>query len=136
MNLATLNLPAVFAAALSTLLLGGIWYSPALFGKKWMRACGFTADDLKRGNTGAIFGLAFVFALVMAANLAMFLNAPGTTVAWGATAGVLAGFGWVTLSIAIIALFERRPWSYILINGGYMTLAFALMGAILGAWRR
>jgi hypothetical protein len=32
-------------------------------------------------------------------------------------------------------LFERRPWSYLLINGGYMTVALVLMGAILGGWR-
>ena len=58
-----------------------------------------------------------------------------TTPAWGATAGFLAGFGWVTLSIATIALFERRPWKYTLINGGYMTVAFTVMGLILGGWR-
>jgi hypothetical protein len=46
----------------------------------------------------------------MAANLAMFLNDPKTTLAWGATAGFLAGFGWVTMGIAIVSLFERRPW--------------------------
>lgn len=51
------------------------------------------------------------------------------------TAGFLAGFGWVALGIAVIALFERRSWKYVLINGGYMTVAFVAMGLILGAWR-
>ena len=37
--------------------------------------------------------------------------------------------------IGIIALFERRPWSYVLVNGGYMTVALLLKGTILGAWR-
>jgi hypothetical protein len=32
-------------------------------------------------------------------------------------------------------LFERRPFSYVLINGGYLTIGFALMGLILGLWR-
>jgi len=82
-----------------------------------------------------IFGLAFVFALFMAANLAAFLAEPKTTASWGATAGFLAGFGWVTLGIATIALFERRSAKYVLINGGYMTVSFVLMGLILGAWR-
>jgi hypothetical protein len=50
-------------------------------------------------------------------------------------AGALAGFGWVAMAIAIIAVFENRSWSYIAINGGYMTVAFIVMGAILGAWR-
>ena len=131
-----LNWLAIFAAAVSAVLLGGLWYSPALFGKAWMEACGLTDNDLKRGKTGMIFGCSFVFSLVMAINLAMFLNDARTTAAWGATAGFLAGFGWVALSIAIIALFERRSWKYIFINGGYVTLAFVIMGLILGAWRR
>jgi len=71
----------------------------------------------------------------MAFNLAMFLNDPKTNLAWGATAGFLAGFGWVFMGIAIVSLFERRPLSYVLINGGYLTIALVVMGAILGGWR-
>jgi hypothetical protein len=71
----------------------------------------------------------------MAFNLAMFLNDPKTNLAWGATAGFLAGFGWVAMGIGIVALFERRPFSYVLVNGGYLTVALVLMGAILGGWR-
>ena len=58
---------------------------------------------------------------------------PGTNASWGAFSGFLAGFGWVALGIATIALFERRCWRYILINGGYMTVSFTLMGLIIGA---
>jgi hypothetical protein len=42
----------------------------------------------------------------------------------------------VALGIGIIALFERRSWKYVAINAGYMTVAFVVMGFILGAWRR
>ena len=51
------------------------------------------------------------------------------------TTGALAGFGWVAMAIAIIGVFENRSWAYILINGGYMTVAFVVMGAIIGVWR-
>jgi hypothetical protein len=129
-----LNWFAVLTAAVSTFLIGGLWYSPVLFGRAWMSANGFTQQNLG-GNTGTIFGFAFIFALLMSANLAAFLADAKTTAAWGATAGFLAGFGWVALGIATIALFERRSWKYIAINGGYMTVAFTLMGLILGAWR-
>ena len=80
-------------------------------------------------------GLAFVFALVVAANLAAFLSGPDTTILWGATAGALAGIGWVALGIGKLALFERRPWTYTVINGGYFAVSFIVMGVILGAWR-
>jgi len=35
----------------------------------------------------------------------------------------------------VIALFERRPLSYILINVGYWVVSFVVMGVILAAWR-
>lgn len=130
-----INWLAVLAAAVSTFVLGGLWYSPALFGRAWMSVNQFSQADLAKSNMGKIFGLAFVFAVVMAANLAAFLAEPKTNASWGATAGFLAGFGWVALGIATISLFERRSLRYVLINGGYMTVAFVLMGLIIGAWR-
>jgi hypothetical protein len=71
----------------------------------------------------------------MAINLAMFLHDPKTDLTWGATAGFLAGFGWAAMGLGVVALFERRTLGYMLINGGYLTLALTLMGAILGGWR-
>ena len=130
-----INYFAVLAAAASTFVIGGLWWSPLLFQKAWMRANGFTEEKLQEGSMAKIFGVSFVLTVVMAFNLAMFLAGPDTTVAWGATAGVLAGGGWVALGIAVVALFERRSLTYVLVNGGYFVVAFAVMGAILGAWR-
>ena len=134
MNMQTLNVWAILAAALSAFLVGGLWYS-VLFVGAWKRANGFGKDEPPQGSPAKIFGISFVLSLVMSFNLAMFLNDPKTDMAWGATAGFLAGFGWVAMGIGIISLFERRPWTYVLVNGGYMTVALTLMGAILGAWR-
>lgn len=130
-----INWLAVLAAAISTFALGGLWYSPALFGHAWMSVNNLNDAQLAKSNMAKIFGLAFIFAVIMAANLAAFLAEPKTNASWGATAGFLAGFGWVTLGIATIALFERRSVKYVLINGGYMTVSFVLMGLILGVWR-
>jgi hypothetical protein len=134
MNFQTLNIWAILTAAISAFLVGGLWYSPALFGAIWKKANGLGPDEPPPA-TGKIFAISFVLSLVMAFNLAMFLNDPKTTLAWGATAGFLAGFGWVAMGIGIVSLFERRPWSYVIVNGGYLTVALVLMGAILGGWR-
>jgi hypothetical protein len=132
MNLQTLNWWAILAAAASAFVVGGVWYS-ALFGSLWKRSNGFTGDPPAAGPK--TFIISFVLSVVMSFNLAMFLNDAKTTAAWGATAGFLAGFGWVAMGIAIVSQFERRPWSYVLVNGGYLTVALTLMGLILGAWR-
>lgn len=135
MNLEYINIPAIIAAAVLPFLLGGLWYSPILFGKVWMKENGFTDEDLDEGNKAKIFGFSFLFFLIMSGNLAAFLATPETDFQFGILAGFLAGFGWVALSVGVIALFERRSWKYILINGGYMVVAFILMGAVLGIWR-
>jgi len=129
-----LNLWAVLVAAISAFVLGGLWYAPFLFGRAWKKANGFGADEPPPAGA-KIFMISFILSLVMALNLAMFLNDPKTNLVWGATAGFLAGFGWVAMGIGIVSLFERRPWSYVLVNGGYLTVALVVMGAILGGWR-
>jgi len=134
MNSLSINWLAVLAAALSTFLVGGLWYSPVVFGGIWARANGLTEAQLRHGQMRAFVG-AFVLAVVMSANLAFFLADSKTTVAWGMTAGALAGAGWAAAGLTIVALFERRSAIYILVNGGYLIVSFVLMGAILGGWR-
>jgi len=134
MNFHTLNFWAILASAVSAFLVGGLWYSSFMFGALWKKANRFGEGE-PPAATGKVFAISFILTLVMALNLAMFLNDPKTTAAWGATAGFLAGFGWVAMGIGVVALFECRPWSYVLVNGGYLTVALVLMGAILGAWR-
>jgi hypothetical protein len=134
MTIETLNFWAILAAAVSAFLLGGLWYSPVLFGAMWKRANGFGTDEPPPPGP-KIFAISFLLSLVMSFNLAMFLNDPKTTLGWGATAGFLAGFGWAAMGIGIVSLFERRPWTYAIVNGGYLTIALVLMGTILGGWR-
>ncbi len=129
------NLLAVLVAALSAFLVGGLWYSPLLFAKAWMNESGITEEQIQSGNMVKIFGLAFVFILVMAFNLASFLNFPDVGATTGMFYGFLTGFGWVFFAIAVNTLFERRSWKYAVINGGYWVVAFTLMGLVIGVWR-
>ena len=130
-TLAHLNWLAILVAAISTFLIGGLWYS--IFEKPWIAENNFTKEQLQQRKLPLVFGLSFLFSLIMAFNLAMFIGTKAA-ISYGLIAGFLTGFGWVFFSIAIISLFEKRSFKYILINGGYMTVAFTAMGAILGAW--
>lgn len=130
-----INHLAVIVCALANLALGALWYSPVLFYKGWSAETGLTEEQLSQASPAITYGLAFLFALLISYNLAFFLGDANTNAAWGATAGFLAGFGFAALIFAIIALFERRSWKYILINGGFITVYFTLIGFILGIWR-
>jgi len=123
---------AVLLAALSSFIVGGLWSSPILFAKPWMKHTGLTEQDLAKSGKAGIFGGAFANALVSSLVLALFIG-PKAGTAFGATAGFLVGFGWVSTSLATTFLFERRPRALIAIDAGYHVTGFTLMGVILGA---
>ena len=127
------NYLAVIAAAIATFALGGLWYSPALFGKAWQREAGVTEEKMKSANMALIFGLTFVLSLIAAWVFALFLG-PRPPIALGLGAGFSAGLCWVAASLGINYLFERKSLKLWLINGGYHTLQFTIIGLILALW--
>lgn len=156
-----LNLLALFVAALSTLLVGFIWYHPKVFGTIWMRESGLTEEQLKGSNMAVIFGMAVVYAFFIAFILQFLVihqfgamgmvggNIEGNTtytafMAEYGTAyrtfkhGMLHGFmSGLFLALPIVgtnALFEKRSWKYTLISGGFWIACFTLMGGIICAW--
>jgi hypothetical protein len=130
---ATINYLAVFAAAVSAFMLGGIWYSPVLFHKAWLSASGLSAEQVPTAHPGLVFGLSFLLALIAAFVFAMFLG-PRPSLALGVGAGFSAGLFWVAASFGINYLFEGKSFKLWLINGGYHTLQFTLYGLILALW--
>jgi hypothetical protein len=76
-----------------------------------------------------------LLAWIISYNLAFFLSDSKTSWRWGRAAGLLAGFGWGSTMFVIISLFEQRSIKYMLINCGYITAYFALIGFVLGIWR-
>ncbi|TNE34084.1 DUF1761 domain-containing protein [bacterium] len=127
---ASLNWLAILLASVSTFMIGGVWYSPLMFSKKWMMEAKITEEDLKQGQA-KVFGLSFIFSFVAAFVLAMFLG-PEADVVFGITAGFMVGFAWVLLSMGTTYLFERRSFTLLAINGGYHVVSFMIMGMIIG----
>jgi len=80
-----------------------------------------------------IFGLSFVLSFIAAFVFALFLG-PRPPLALGLGAGFSAGLCWVAASFGINYLFERRSLKLFLINGGYHTLQFTVIGLILALW--
>ena len=126
-----INWIAVALCAVSSLVIGGLWYSPVLFAKAWQQAAGLSDEQVGRGNPALIYGGALVLSFVAAAVFAMFLGSE-MSVGAATAAGFSAGLCWVAASFAINYLFERRPLRLWLVNGGYHTLQFTAFGLILG----
>jgi len=127
------NIWAVLTAAAASFVLGGLWYSPVLFGKAWQREVGLSDAQLAGGNMALIFGLSFVLSVIAAFVFAMFLG-PRPPLALGLGAGFSAGLCWVGASFGINYLFERKSFKLFAINAGYHTLQFTIIGLILALW--
>ncbi len=133
MNFSELNFLAVLCAALATFVLGGLWYSPLMFKSAWLDGCGLTDMDLAEASMPKVFSLALVLSLIAAFVFALFLG-PKPDLGFAVGAGFAAGIAWVATSFGISYLFEQRPLKLFLVNGGYHTVQFTLIGLILGLW--
>ena len=129
-----INGAAVVVAALLGFGLGGLWYSPLLFAKAWMREAGISEEQTRQASLPKVFGLTLLATAVMALNLAAFIG-PKASLGFGLFAGFAAGLGWVAMSLGVIYLFEQRSLKLWLINSGYQVLCYTLMGGLLGVWK-
>ncbi len=129
--MATLNWLAVIVAALAGFAIGGVWYGP-LFGKVWMQESGMTEEKMKSSNMVRTYGGTLVLNLIAAFSLAMFIGKGDLN--FGLFAGFMTGFTFVSMALGVTYLFEHRTLKLWLVNAGYQTVIFTVMGAILGAW--
>jgi hypothetical protein len=141
MHIHHLNLLAILAAAVSTMLVGFVWYSPLLFAKPWMREMGYDPNDkakiqeMQKSAGPAYFG-SFVASLVSAFVLAIFLHQfQGQGVGIGLLVGSHVWLGFVATVQLTGALFMKQSMKLFAINTGYQLICYLVMGAILAVWR-
>jgi len=130
----SLNVFAVLVAALVSTMLGGLWYSPVLFGPAWLAEIGKSADDL--GPAGAAIAGSAFSCLVAATAVDLLCAATGTAgLIPGATLGLVLGLGIVAMTMLSDALFSGWSPKLYLIQLGYRATYLVIMGAICGVWR-
>lgn len=124
-----INLWAVLVAAVSSFLLGGLWYS-ALFARLWERENG---GNPQQGHPAKVFGVSFVFSLIAAFAFAWLLG-PAPALQHAIATGALVGGGFVATSFGINYQFAQRSFTLWAIDGGYHLLQFVVFGVVLGLW--
>ena len=130
------NVWAVLVAALSRFLLGGLWYSPALFGKVWQAETGRVQGRVneKKRHPAGVFGLSFVLAVVAAFFFARMLPGSNDLVQCART-GAKVGLVFVAASFGINYAFAGNTFKLWLVDAGYHVVQFTLFGVVLGLWR-
>lgn len=135
MEISQINHLAVIACAALNLAFGALWYSPAMFYDAWKTENGLQDADFDEVNFAKLYTLSFGLALIMAYYLAILLSGPATSWIQGLMSGFFLGCAGCVPIFTAIALFEKRSWRYIGINGAYIIIYFSMIGLILGVWR-
>ena len=153
------NFLALLLAALSTLVVGFIWYNPKVLGTIWMKEAGLKQEDMKEFNMFKIFGFSIIYAFLISFILQMFtihqFGALGMvggdpTIAKPSYAAFMADYGtafrsfkhgalhgFMTGLFMILpvtgtnALYEKRSFKYVLVTSGFWIVCFTIMGGII-----
>jgi hypothetical protein len=154
-----INFVALLLSALSTLVVGFIWYHPKVFGTIWMKEARITEEQMKGSNMILIFGMSIFYAFLISFILQFlvihqsgavgmiggdpskalpsyqaFMTDYGTafrTFKHGALHGFMTGLFFALPVIGVGSLYERRGWKYVLIAGGYWVISCMIMGGII-----
>ncbi len=138
MHLPDVNYLAVLTSGVVIFILGGLWYSPVLFAKKWMALVGKSEADLKAGSGAMplLYLIAFICGLISAWALAVILNHfVDLTPLRGALVSGLCWLGFAGATSYANALFSQKPKQLWLIDSGYNLVSFVIAGIILAVWR-
>jgi hypothetical protein len=129
------NYLAIVVAAVVALVIGFIWYSPRVFGNRWMAYLGTTQAQLGNpGPSGMAVGV--VASLLNTWVLAVLsLNLGGKSLTDGILLGALAWLGFMATITAAQISFEKKPWGLWTLNNAHNLLVQVLMGAIVTIWR-
>ena len=132
------NYLAILVAAIVAYVIGALWYSPALFGKAWMKLSGMTKKDLakakKKGMAKSYIGM-FIALLVMTYVLAFIIEAlGGVTVGAGAMVGFWVWLGFYATSLLGGVFWESKPWGLYFLNAAHYLVILLVAGGILGVW--
>lgn len=137
-------LAVVVSVVVSNLVLGFLWYSPALFAKPWMKAVGITPESMNSGGAKIMQVLGPILSVVLAFVTVITLAVAQNLVAhagfgYGFVQGLLTslGFGvaFTLVPIVVTFLFESRKPALYFIDIGYHLVGMSISGIILALWR-
>lgn len=132
-----INWLALLVATLAYFMLGAIWYSKAVFGKKWIELVKLDMNDpnLKKGM-GKMMAATFFLVLITCLGLAL-LIVKFDFVGFFASIklGLLTGICFATTAVSINYVYENKPAGLYFINNGYHVFGHVLAAVILVLWR-
>lgn len=130
MELFGLNIAGIITATFAGMVLGGLWYSPVLFGKQWMAAIDKTPETIGT-PTGPMLG-SIVASFLTAIGIAILFPLIGVEQLEDAIkAGLILGVLVVFPALLSDNLFCGWGTRLLIIQSGYRILAILLMSVAM-----
>jgi hypothetical protein len=133
------NYLVVLVAAIVSMAVGFLWYSPAILGKPWMKLKGYTPDSLKAAQKemGKLYGLSFVVALVTAYVLSHIMALSEAFYGYPKLQTGLTSAFWVWLGFMMpvqitATIFGDKKWQLFGIDTGFQLVSILAMGIVIG----
>jgi hypothetical protein len=123
------NLLAVVLGAVAFFAVGMVWYT-VLFGKAWQKASGMSPDKTQGSNMALIFGLSFLFELLIATMLGHQFAMTDPSDRAKMMIAVGTGAFIMVPAIGINYLYLRKTAAHFLIDAGHFIVGMAAMGAV------
>lgn len=135
----TVSFLPVLIAAVASMAVGMVWYSPAVFGRSWMKLSGLTPTKLnkaKKEGMGKSYLAAFIGALVTSYVLALFAKyTTASTLVDALQLGFWIWLGFVAPIMLGIVLWEGKSARLYFINIFHYLVSLVVMSLILVSWQ-
>lgn len=131
----TVDYVGVLIAAVAAMIIGFVWYLPAVAGRTWSAATGITAEKMKANMGISTLVAGFVMVLLQATVLSAAITWSGANgIGEGVVVGLIVWLGLIVTTAGMNVLYEARPASLYWVYGGNSLVTFAVMAAILSWW--
>lgn len=133
---------AIAVCAVINFVVGGLWYSPLMWAKTWMRLMDIGPDHMqnvesqKRAKWGYLVSVFCSVGLAIALALAVKVFETQTWSA-GLSLGFACWFGFVATTMLPNHMFgaKKEPFRLFLINAGYFAVTMSIFGIVLTVWK-
>ncbi|MFA6095322.1 MAG: DUF1761 domain-containing protein [Candidatus Paceibacterota bacterium] len=136
MFFADINLYVVVIAAVISMIIGSVWYSPVAFGKPFIAAKKYTPEEIAQNSAKSMWKAylgTFVSCLIMAYALATIINSIFVSGIYGlAIVGLVIAIGIIAPVKFNDSTFSGDSWTLFFINVGYQAVSVVAQVLIIG----
>ena len=132
-----INYLAVVVAAVASFAIGGLWYSPLMFAKQWVKAHGYTEEQVKEMQKGAgkAYAVSIACQLLIALAIAVLVGYVHLVLCvQGLKLALLIWAGFAFPLGLMATVFSDKRITVFYIDTGYQLVYLLIMGSIITVW--